>query len=225
MKKNIVVIILICIFCSIFLIYPQTIEEKLLNKKEKRTLNYFFQAKARGRIPKLHVIDSITEDIDSGYYTEKDTKLVDVVRYLSEEGTIRQEFENNMLVNDFPEVRRNACILLGKIGGAQARAALIEVLAYDTNYMVKAEACNSLALIKDDPTGMVLRTIVFVYRSTYQPDANFTVAVINAIKTIAKGNEQVYGDAITILSEIQMGQHPRRVREEAYNAIDSLNED
>jgi hypothetical protein len=225
MKKNIAFIILICIFCSIFSIYPQTIEDKLLKKKERKILNYYYQAKARGRIPKLHVIDNITTEIDSGYYTKDDAKLVDVVRYLSEEGSMRQEYEDNRLVNDFPDVRRNACILLGKIGGDQAREALINVLAYDDNYMVKAEACNSLALIKDDPSGFVLRTIVFVYRSTYQPDANFTVAVINAIKTIAKGNEQVYGDAITVLSEIQMGQHQRRVREEAYNAIESLNED
>ena len=225
MKKNIVFVVLISIFYSIFAVNPQTIEDKLLQKKERKILNYYFQAKARGRIPKLHVLDSITAEFDSGDYTVKDTKLVDVVRYLSEEGSIRQEYENNLLVNDFPDVRRNACILLGKIGGEQAREALINVLAYDTSYMVKAEACNSLALIKDDPTGSVLRTIVFVYRSTYQPDANFTVAVINAIKTIAKGNEQVYGDAITVLSEIQMGQHARRVREEAYNAIDSLNED
>ena len=42
---------------------------------------------------------------------------------------------------------------------------------------------------------------------------------------IAKGNEQVYGDALTVLSEIQMGRHTRRIREEAYNAIDFLNED
>ena len=225
MKKNIVFVVLICIFYSIFAVNSQTIEDKLLKKKERKIINYYYQAKARGRIPKLHVIRNITEEIEDGYYTAKDTKLVDVVRYLSEEGTIRQEYENNRLINDFPDVRRDACILLGKIGGEQARASLIEVLAYDTSYMVKAEACNALALIKDDPTGMVLRTIVFVYRTTYQPDANFTVAVINAIKTIAKGNEEAYGDAITVLSEIQMGQHARRVREEAYNAIDFLNED
>ncbi len=225
MKKNIVFIMLISIFYSIFAIYPQTIEDKLLNKKERKIANYFYQAKAGGRVPKLHVLENVTEEIEKGNYSNEDVKLVEVVRYLSEEGSIRQEFENNRLINDFPDVRRSACILLGDIGGAQAREALIEVLANDQNYMVKAEACNSLAKIKDDPTGLVLRTIVYVYRTTYNPDANFVIAVIHAIKTIAKGNVRVYGDAIIVLSEIQMGQHVRRIREEAYNAIEFLNSD
>ena len=56
-------------------------------------------------------------------------------------------------------------------------------------------------------------------------EISYSGILIHAIKTIAKGNEQFYGDAITVLSEIQMGQHQRRVREEAYNAIDFLNED
>ena len=69
MKKNIVFVVLICIFYSIFAVNSQTIEDKLLKKKERKILNYYFQAKARGRIPKLHVLESITAEIDSGDYT------------------------------------------------------------------------------------------------------------------------------------------------------------
>jgi hypothetical protein len=222
MKRNIVILILFFILCSI---YSQTIEDKLLKKKEQKIVNYYYQAKARGREGKLVVLDSILKDIKDKNYTKDDVKLVELVSFLAQEGSVRQDYENNRLINDYPDVRRNACILLGEIGGQQAREALLEVLHQDQSYMVKAEACNSLAKLKEDPTGQVLRTVVFVYRSTYKPEPNFVIAIINAIKTISKGNEQVYGDAITILSEIQMGQFTRTVREEAYKAIKFLNEE
>ena len=216
MKRNIVILILFFIICFI---YPQTIEDKLLKEKEQKIVKYYYQAKAQGREGKLTVLDSILKDINDKNYTKDDTKLVELIAFLAQEGSTRQEYENNRLINDYPDVRRNACIILAKIGGEQAREALLEVLHKDQSFMVKAEACNSLAELKEDPTGQVLRTIVFVYRSTYKPDPNFVVAIINVIKTISKGNEQVYGDAITILSEIQMGQFTRTVREEAYKAI------
>ncbi len=221
MKKNVVIITLIFSFYSI---YSQTIEDKLLKKKEQKIVNYYYQAKAHGREGKLIVLDSILKDISDKNYTKDDVKLVELVSFLAQEGSTRQEYENNRLVNDYPDVRRNACIVLAKIGGEQARDALLEVLHQDQSFVVKAEACNSLALLKDDPTGQILRTIVYTYRSTYKPDQNFVIAIINAIKTISKGNEQVYGDAIIILSEIQMGQFTRTVREEAYKAIKFLNE-
>ena len=115
-------------------------------------------------------------------------------------------------------------MLLAKLGGEQARDALINVLTNDTSSVVKAEACIALAQVKDNTTGEVLRALVFVYRSTYKPDPNFIFAIINSVKLIAKGNAAAYGDAILILSEIQMGQYNRKIREAAYDAIQSLHD-
>ena len=137
---------------------------------------------------------------------------------------LRQEFENNRLVNDFPEVRRKACILLGKMGGDESRLALINVLEKDTNQHVKAEACKALAEVGDNDRGDVLKTIVYSYRNTYNPDPNFVLAIINAVKTIAKNSyNAAYGDALYILTEIQVGHYNNFIRNEAYKAIKYLN--
>jgi hypothetical protein len=88
--------------------------------------------------------------------------------------------------------------------------------------MVKAEACNALASVKDNATGEALRALVYVYRNTYQPEPNFVLGIINAVKAIAKDNVAAYSDAIYILSEIQMGNYNRMIRESAYEAIQSL---
>jgi HEAT repeat protein len=205
------------------ILFAQTIEDKLLKKKEQRILNYYYQAKTGGRSQKVNVLESILAEYDENRYSENDQKLVDLVVYLSQEGSTRQEFESNRLVNDFPEVRRAACLVLAKIGGEQSRRALIDAIANDASTTVRAEALNSLAKIKDNQKNEVLRAIVFMYRSSYKPDPNLIIGIINAISTIARGNAEVYGDAILILSEIQVGQYPRTIREAAFNAIKKLN--
>jgi HEAT repeat protein len=127
-------------------------------------------------------------------------------------------------MNDYPEVRRKACLLLGKLGGDKARAALMNILAKDTNQHVKAEAINALAAIGDNENGDVLKTIVWVYRDTYNPDSNFVIAIINAVKKIAKESySSSYGDALIILTEIQVGNYTNYIRTEAYKAIEYLN--
>jgi len=220
MKK--LTILMLFIFSFSFL-FSQTIEDKLLKKKEQRILNYYYQARTGNRAMKLNAVESILAEYDESKYSEKDQKLVDIVVYLSEEGSTRMEYENNRLVNDYPEVRRATCILLAKIGGEQSRGALVNVLVNDKNSVVKAEALKSLAVIKDNQKGEALRAIVYMYRTTYSPDSNLVMGVIEAISSIAHGNAEVYGDAILILSEIQMGNYPRIVREAAFSAVKKLN--
>ena len=114
-------------------------------------------------------------------------------------------------------------MVLAKLGGDQAREALVDTLVNDVSSTVKAEACNAMAEIKDNTRGDALRSLVYSYRTTYKPESNFVFAIINAVKSIAKGNSSAYGDAILVLSEIQMGQYNRKTREAAYDAIKYLN--
>lgn len=218
-----VVFVIVFIISSFSFIFSQTLEEKLLKKREQRIQNYTYQARNGARNSKLQVINSIIEEFDEVKYTEKDKKLVDLAVYLSEEGSGRQEYENNRMINDYPDVRRGACVVLGMVGGDDARTALINVLANDKNSTVKAEALLALGKIKDNSNGEALRAIVYTYRTMYKPDNNFVMAVIQAVREMARSNAASYGDAVIILSEIQMGQYTRVVREEAYKAIKYLN--
>ncbi len=220
--KKIILLSIICIFTLNFL-NAQTAEERLLQKREQRLLNYSYQAKVGSMTDKIQVIDNILNEFDKEKYSYKDKKLLDLAVFLSEEGTVRQEYEENRLVNNFPEVRRKACVLLGKLKGDEARNAVINILAHETNSSVKAEACNALAQLGDNDKGEALRAIVYAYRTSYKPDRNFVFAVISAVKAIAKGNASSYADALLILSEVQMGYSDKFIREEAYKAIQYLN--
>nr|HPO49920.1 hypothetical protein [Spirochaetota bacterium] len=56
----------------------------------------------------------------------------------------------------------------------------------------------------------------------YKPDPNLVFAIINSVKQIASASVSAYADAVYILSEIQMGNYNRKIREAAYDAIQEL---
>lgn len=215
---------LIVLLNSFFLfpVFSETIEEQLLNKKEQRIKTYLYQAKVGDRDQKIDVLDRILGEFDEFKYSDSDRRLVELVVYLSEEGSTRKEFENGRQINNFPDVRQKAVKVLAKLKGNQARDALVSVLINDEDSVVKAEACLALAEVGDSSTGEALRALVYVYRKTYNPDPNFVKAIITAIMKIAKSNASSFSDAVYILSEIQLGNYNRDIREAAYKAMEEL---
>jgi len=205
-----------------FLIFSQTAEDKLLTKKEKVLLNYTYQASHGNRIIKLQVLDKLLEGIDSKEFSSEDSQMVDIVVYLTQEGTSRKNFENNVLTNNYPDVRVKACKVLAKMKTENSRKALAEIIKNDENDVVLAEACISLGEIGDNANGDALRAIVYLYRSTYNPTQNLVFAIINSIKLVAKSTTRSYGDSISVLQEIMMGPYNQKVRESALEAIQYL---
>jgi hypothetical protein len=98
MKKITIFFALMFGLSTIISVFSETPEDKLLRKREQRILNYRYQARAGGREQKAAVLDKILEEYDESKYSNNDKKLVELAVYLSEEGTIRQEYSNNSLV-------------------------------------------------------------------------------------------------------------------------------
>lgn len=222
MKKNIFIVFFI-VFTIIYL-FTQTAEEKLLSKKEKMLLSYQYQATHGNRIIKLQVLEKLEEGLNTNQFSVEDKEVLNIAVYLTQEGTARKEYDNNVLINNYPDVRMKACKILAKIKNDQARTALIEIIKVDTNHAVLAEACNALAEIGDNANGDVLRAIIYLYRTTYAPPQNLVFAIVNAIKMVAKSTTKTYGDAISVLQEIMMGPYNEKVRTSALEALQYLRE-
>ena len=225
MKKIIVVSLLLFLFSMVLLaadISAETPEGKALAERMQAIKRYSYAAKMGDRTQKSAILDDILNNFDKFGFSENDKELLQMVSYLAEEGSIRQEYENNRLINDYPDVRRKSVQVLARIGGDSARDALINILHTDQNPAVKAEVCNALAKVKDNKDGKALNALVYIYRSTYRPDPYLIQSIITAVKQIATTDASAYADAIYVLSEIQMGSHQRKIREEAYNAIQEL---
>lgn len=221
MKKNSIILMFFLIMTS-FLIFSQTAEDKLLTKKEKVLLNYLYLSTHGNRIIKLQLLDKLSEGIDSKEFSSDDSQMVDIVVFLTQEGTSRKNFENNVLTNNYPDVRVKACKVLAKMKTETSRRALIEVIKNDENEVVLAEACISLGEIGDNANGDALRAIIYLYRSTYNPTQNLVFAIINSIKIAAKSTTRSYGDSISVLQEIMMGPYNQKIRESALEALQYL---
>jgi len=227
MSKNVLLLLVFSFFTVMMGFSNETPEQKLLREAKReereRAINiYFYQSRSGGREEKLDALDKILNEWGKLLYTQEDKRLVDLAIYLAEEGTVRREYRDNMLINNYPEVRKKACMVLGKLGGDGARDALVNILITDEDPEVRVEACNQLAAVGDNSRAEVLRTLVYIYRSTYRPEPRLVLALINAVKNVARNSVSGYVDAVYVLTEIQMSNYNNHIRNAAKDAIDYL---
>lgn len=225
MKRTILVFICTIFTLSVFNTFAITPEEELLTRKEQKLKNYLTEIKAGDRTAKENILDEISKNFDSEKYSEDDKKLIELVDFLMGEGSVRRQFEDGRLINDFPEIRRQSVKIMARIGGSDAKFSLLNALNTETHSSVKAEICLALAEPNmSDDSGDILRALSYMYRTTNRPDPNLVAALIEAVENIAKGNSMNYSEAIYLLSEIQHGNYNKEIRMRALKAIETLSD-
>ena len=200
-----------------------TVEERFLRNVELQVLRE--QAFSDDREVKINALNTIEEMVNDGKITAGDDQYVFVLEYLAMEGISRKVREGGHLINAFPEIRRRACNLLGRIGGDAATSVLLTVLVKDDEYMVKSEAAYALGVIGKDDTGEVLQTLVYTLNrmDPSRPDNNFAMAVILSIEKLADAKGGITDPAAyRALVRIASGNYIRTVKRRALQALDKL---
>jgi len=149
-----------------------------------------------------------------------------VLEYLAMEGSGHTVREDGRLVNNFPDVRRRAANMLGRIGTDTARDALIRVLLIDDEPTVKAEAAYALGVMGKNPNNQVIQALAFTYNleDPSKPDNNFGYALCLAVEKIAQSTPGGIKDptAYQILVKIAGGNYLRTVKNKALQVLDEL---
>ena len=203
-----------------------TVEERFLRNVEFQILRE--QAFSDDHEMKLVVLDSIARMVDDGRVTSSDTQYVFMLEYLAMEGisrTVREGAAGARILNAFPDVRRQACNLLGRIGGETATNTLLTVLVRDNEYMVKSEAAYGLGQIGLDKNGEVVTTLIYTLdrMDSARPDNNFAMAVILAIEKLAAANNGLRDPvAYRTLVRIASGNYIRTVKQKALQTLEGL---
>jgi len=203
-----------------------TVEERFLRNVEFQVLRE--QAFSDDREMKLAVLDSIAKMVDEGRVSANDTQYMFMLEYLAMEGisrTVRDGSAGARILNAFPDVRRQACNLLGRIGGETATNALLTVLVRDDEYMVKSEAAYGLGQIGLDKNGEVVTTLIYTLDriDSARPDNNFAMAVILAIEKLAAANNGLRDPvAYRTLVRIASGNYIRTVKQKALQTLEGL---
>ncbi len=136
----------------------------------------------------------------------------------------KQEQPTN--TKNFNLVRREACNLLGEIGGEKSQKILLDVMMNDQEPMVLAEAAYALGRIGGDKNGEVLGKLMWVLHKENikpAPDNNFAFATLLAIEKLAKSEDGLkHPEALNVMIEIMESNYIRDVKMKTLDVIYKL---
>jgi HEAT repeat protein len=174
---------------------------------------------------KMSALDDLEKMINDRTVGDNTARVEFVLEYLSMEGSLRTVKEDRRQVNNFPEVRRRAAGMLGRLGGQQSVNALITVLLGDSEPMVKAEAAYGLGTIGLNEKNEAVEALAFAIdrEDPTQPDNNFAMAVSLALEKIGKKTGGVTDPAAyRALVKIAQGNYLKIVKAKAFQVLDTM---
>ncbi|MCL2759256.1 MAG: HEAT repeat domain-containing protein [Treponema sp.] len=179
-------------------------------------------ARAHSREQKLIALEYIADAIERGNTNDE---IRQTLEFLSREGRRTQARENGRLVNNFPDVRRQAAKYLGQMKTEEAKRSLLEITQFENEPMVLQEAIKSLGDIGLNENNETVAHIAFVmtrFNST-NPDNLMALATIDAFEKIARANNGINSpEAVRILVLIAEGQYVTPVKERARQLLAEL---
>ena len=176
-------------------------------------------SRADSRDQKMVALEYIGEAIGRG---NKGEDIRQALEYLSLEGVLNKARENGRLVNNFPDVRRQAAKYLGDLGTAEAKTTLLRICVADNEPMVLQEAVKSLGDIGMNDNEETVATISWIVTrfDVLNPDNLLALSAIDAFSKIAEKNNGIKDpNAIRMLIRISEGNYINSVKERAKQVL------
>jgi hypothetical protein len=149
--------------------------------------------------------------------------LEEVLGYLAGEGVIYRTSQSDTLQSGHPEIRVEACRLLGEIGSEGARAVLLQVMAADEDSVIRIAAVDSLAVVGFDPDGELARAILYRVGETGQE--RFHLACARALfRIIMSSGSAVHPDNYRALGMLAGSDASANVRKRASGYLSDLSQ-
>ena len=202
----------------------QTIEERYLNQDLELQIMRS-QALANDREMKRLALQSIRSMVEDGIQS---AKVHAILNSLATEGVARQVRTNGAVINNFPEIRREATELLGRVGGEQAKNSLLRIVRDDPEPMVLAEAAYSLGKIglnEDNQVSDYLTQTLIRENASATPDNNLAYSLIISLERLSEKNGGLPDpEVLGTLLETASSPYIRTVRRRAVEAIINMRE-
>lgn len=113
--------------------------------------------------------------------------MVSSLKSLAGEGVTKRSRTNGRLMNNYPDVRKKACELLGQVGTEDAKNTLVQIIADEQEPMVAAAAVHSLGDIGLNDNDEVVGAIIFMQRryDALNPSSSLALELLFAYEKLA----------------------------------------
>lgn len=137
---------------------------------------------------KLVAMQFLESAVENGNVSDD---IMKALNQLAGEGISKQSRTNGRLMNNFPDIRRRACLALGKIKTEQSKEYLVKVTLAENEPMVIAAAVNSLGEIGINNNDEVVDAISFANRRNQilNPTSSLAFEVLDAYEKLAASTE------------------------------------
>lgn len=170
---------------------------------------------------KLVALQYLQSAIEDG--NESDA-VIQALDKLAGEGLTNQTRKNGRLTNNYPEIRRQACLLMAKVPTEHTKNTLVSIAVADNEPMVIAAAVKSLGEIGINDNDEVIEAIAFANRrnQVLNPTSSLALEVLTAYETLADKteNKKTMIDSIARISSDYHYVTP--VRQKAFKLLKSI---
>lgn len=172
---------------------------------------------------KLVAMQFLEAAVENGNASED---VMKALNQLAGEGISTQSRQNGRLINNYPDIRRRACLALGKVKTEESKNYLVKVTLAENEPMVIAAAVNSLGEIGINNGDEVVDAISFANRRNMilNPTSSMAFEVVDALGKLAPSTENKK-IIIDTLAKIAADYHyATPVRNKALKLLKSMND-
>jgi len=150
---------------------------------------------------KLVALQYLQSALEEGNTSDTVLKALD---RLAGEGIMNPSMTKKRVMNNYPEIRRQACLLMSKVPTEHTKNTLISIAIADNEPMVIAAAVKSLGDIGINNNDEAVEAIAFANRrnQVLNPTSSLAWEVLNSFELLADSteNKKTMLDTITLIS-------------------------
>lgn len=173
---------------------------------------------------KLYAYKMVEKAVNNG---NVNPEIMKALCQLAGEGLNTQSRQNGQVINNFPDIRRDACLLMGKVKTEEAKSFLVQVVLAEKEPMVIAASVNSLGNIGLNKNDEVVNAIAFMNRRNQilNPTNSLASEVIDTYEKLLSSTENKKA-VIDSLTQIASDYHYNKtIRGKAIKLMKSITSD
>ncbi len=203
----------------------QTIEELYLQSAIKTQI-IKAEAASPDRDMKMIALTDIAQMVEDGTAADN-PEILEILGDLAGQGVTYIVREQGHVLNDFPDVRREAARVLGSLGTEEAARELNTILLTDPEPMVMSEAILAISTIEVENKQARNRSMAAaIYRQTaVNKDNNFAYTFLQSVENVATReggiSDPMIFEEVAKIADSRQG-YNRAVRDRAFQLLRDL---